>query len=253
MFAIRAVAVLLAGGLVVGCATPSRTPTASVGMQPPVNEANVADLEQSWRASHPGTQIGHINAVAPESHIASATDLPLADIHMGDVLTILRGGQGTNTLPATVFGKNSGYVQLDYGSVRPGQGDPVIGDLVVWYPSGSAAAANDAAAPPVVVPTTPAPTPAPAADASPAATPPATSAPAPGGDAVPPAAPPATPPPAPGADAPPAPAPQTTPPAAPDPSAPGAATPPPAPPSTDAPTPPPAPAPDNKPPADLNK
>jgi len=235
MFSIRAVAVLLAGGLIVGCQTQSHTPAASVAVQP-VSEESIADLEQSWRASHPGTQIGHVNAVATDSRIVSATGLPLGDIRIGDVVTILLDTQGSSTVTATVFGKNSGFVQLDYGALRPGQGDPRIGDLVVWYPGGPVApAASDVAAPPVTPPAAPMPEPAPPA----AATPPATPAPAPSADAPPAATPPATPPPAP--DAP----------------APGAATPAPTPPSTDAPPAPappaPAPAPDAKSPADQSK
>src|SRR5258708_3035147 len=74
MFAKRAAAVFLAGGVLIGCQA-AHTPKATVAV-PPMSETAVADLEQSWRASHPAAMIGHVNALAPARRILSATAPP---------------------------------------------------------------------------------------------------------------------------------------------------------------------------------
>jgi hypothetical protein len=208
----------------------------------------VAGLEQSWRESHPGSLIGHVNAVLSDRHVLSVTGLPLDQIHAGDVVSILLNGTGSSVVPARVYDKSSGFAQLEYGPLQAGQATPREGDLAIWYATGtsgsdqSMSAGASSGAMPAAQPgaTTPEMPPAPA-PATPTAPPPETTAP--------PATPaPTTPPPANDASAPPATAP--TPPATP----PAAATPPP--PANDGAatgaTPPP-PAPDNKVPADLNK
>jgi hypothetical protein len=250
MFAKRAAAVFLAGGVLIGC-QHAQTPKATVAV-PPMSETAVADLEQSWRTSHPGAMIGHVNAVVPDHRILSVTGLPGDQIHQGDIVTILLNGQANGSVPGRVYDKSSGYVQMDYGPLQPGQSDPVQGDLAIWYPGG------------VTMP--------PAGDTgtTPSATtpPPAVVTPEPSTTPPPPTPSTTTPPPAPDTTAPPATTPAPTPPTT---TAPGAATdttPAPAPttptPAPTAPTPPPAtetpstpptppPAPDNKVPTDLNK
>ena len=260
MFAKRAAAVFLAGGVLIGC-QHAQTPKATVAV-PPMSETAVADLEQSWRASHPGAMIGHVNAVAPDRRILSVTGLPGDQIHQGDVVTILLNGQANGSVPARVYAKDSGYVQMDYGPLEPGQSDPVQGNLAVWYPGGVTVPSGDTGTnpaattppptsaptvvtpeatttpPPPTPPTTPTPTPPTPDTTTPPATTPAPTTPAP--------TPPTTP--APGATTDtPAPAPTTPPPAP--------TTPPTPPPATETPSTPPTPppAPDNKVPTDLNK
>jgi hypothetical protein len=219
----RAAGVIVAGTLLAGCAQhPKETPKASA-IVPPMDESAVAGLEQSWRSAHPGSLVGHVNAVDPGRHVLSVTGLPMEQVHNGDVISILLDGQGNSVVPARVYDHRDGFVQMDYGPLQAGQGDPQQGNLAVWFSSGPTAA--DQAAPAGV--STPMPTTQPGA-AAPEMT-----------------APPAAPPPA-------AAVPQTTP----LPAAPSAAAPPPA----DASTPPatapastPAPPADNKLPSDLNK
>jgi len=206
-----------------------------------MDAGTVAGLEQSWRESHPGSLIGHVNAVLPDRHVLSVTGLPLDQIHSGDVVSILLNGTGSSVVSARVYDKSSGYAQLEYAPLQAGQPTPREGDLAIWYAAGTPGAdqsisdgtSNGA------MPTT-----------QPGATTPDTTAP-------PASPPPTTPPPANDASAPPATAP--TPPAAPpaDTTPPppanngagtGATPPPPAPGQTN-----PPPAPDNKVPADLNK
>ena len=226
----RAAGVIVAGTCMVGCASHHETPHASAAVQP-MDAGAVAGLEQSWRESHPGSLIGHVNAVLPDRHVLSVTGLPLDQIHAGDVVSILLNGTGSSVVSARVYDKSSGYAQLEYSPLEAGQPTPREGDLAVWYAAGTPGAdqsigsgASNGAMPTTQpgatapeMPPTPAPT-------TPTAPPPETTAP--------PASPqPATPPPANDASAPPATAPTAPPPGA---------------------TPPP-PAPDNKVPADLNK
>jgi len=231
----RVAGVIVTGMFIAGCAQHTReTPKASSPAQP-MDEGAVATLEQSWRAAHPGSLIGHVNAVAPDRHVLSVAGLPLDQIHEGDVVTILPNGQTNNVVSARVFGKDNGFAQLDYGGLQVGQSEPRQGDLAIWYSGGltpnEEASAASGAAPaipttqpgattPDMAPTTPpSPTPAPTTPAPAEATPPPPAPPAPTTPAADSAAPPAT-----------------------APAAPAAGTP----------TPPPAPG-DNKLPSDLNK
>jgi hypothetical protein len=223
-----AAGVIVAGTILAGCAPkPADTPKASAAGQP-MDEGAVSTLEQSWRASHPGSLIGHVNAVAPDRHILSVTGLPLDQIHEGDIVTILPNGQTNNVISAKVFGKENGFAQLEYS----GGAEPRQGDLAIWYTAAANDEASTAAGTNAALPTT-----------QPGATVPEMPAPAP-----------TTPTPAPTPTAPPetTPPPPTTP--APTPPAPTtpAPTPPPAP-GNGTPTAPPTPPADNKLPSDLNK
>ena len=214
-----------AGGL---CAAQAR-PT-GLGPAQPMDEAAVSNLEQSWRQAHPGSLIGHVNAIVPDRHILSVAGLPLDQIHEGDIVTILPNGQTNNVISAKVFGKDNGFAQLEYS----GMTEPRQGDLAIWYSAGMSDEASTAAGTNPAMPTTqpvrhhprdadPAPTtptPAPTPTAPPETTPPPPATPAPTTPTTPPA--PTTPTPAPGT-------------------------------GTGTPTPPPTPPADNKLPSDLNK
>lgn len=200
--AIGSVGVLLVGGmLVAGCQAHSQTPKAAAAAPP--DESTVANLEQSYRSAHPDALIGHVNAVDPGRHILSVAGLPLDQIHRGDVVSVLVGGQENNPVTANVYDKSSGYVQMDYGQLQAGQPEPRIGDLAVRFLNGAsvppsaadltttggppgtqpttmpempAAPSTPPAAPPVTPPTTsPETTPPPAAPPAPPATTPAPS------------------------------------------------------------------------------
>ncbi|HEY2587604.1 MAG TPA: hypothetical protein VGI81_17795 [Tepidisphaeraceae bacterium] len=229
----RVAGLILAGGLLAaaGCTHQSSTPKASAPVTPSAaDEQTMAGLEQSYRQAHPDALIGHVNAVVPDRHIASIGGLPVDQIHRGDVVTILVGGQESGGVQARVFGKDSGFVQVDYGQLMGNQADPRIGDLAVRFPGGTMVPPppSESSAVTVTPTTQPAPgvtpteTTAPPVPATPPATTPAPSeAPAPA----------------------PVPAPGTQP---------GATVP--APSATETPVaPPPAPAPENKVPSQLNK
>lgn len=136
MFLQRAAGLLLFGGLIAGCQSGSQ-PRASAQGEPPGEQAGAA-LAQSWRASHPGTEVGIVNAVLPARHEAQVAGLPVNQMREGDVVSILLNGQGTSTISGRVFDKRYGYVQLDYDSPQAGQRDPRDGDLVVWFVGGAA-------------------------------------------------------------------------------------------------------------------
>lgn len=252
----RAAGLIVAGTFMVGCASHHETPHASAAVQP-MDPGAVAGLEQSWRESHPGSMIGHVNAVLPDRHVLSVTGLPLDQIHAGDVVSILLNGTGSSVVSARVYDKSSGYAQLEYSPLEAGQPAPREGDLAIWYAAGtpgsdqSISAAASSGAMPTTQPgaTTPEmpPTPAPTTPTAPppeTTAPPATPAPTPpppGNNATTPPATAPTPPATPPADA-------TPPPPANNGAATGATPAPPPPGQT-----PPPPAPDNKLPADLNK
>lgn len=222
----RAAGMMVAGSLLAGCAgTGRQTPKASATLTP-MDESQVNSLEQSWRAAHPGSLVGHVNAVDPSRHVLSVAGLPLDQVHAGDVISILQNGQPNSVVTARVYGKGAGFVQMDYGPLEAGQSDPRDGDLAIWFSPGltqseqAAAAAGVSPAPPMT---------------QPGAASPETSAPPPPGPAVP----------APDTNAPPPATAPTPPPPAADTGTPPAT-------RTSTPPPPP-PAPDNKLPSDLNK
>lgn len=182
----RVAAVIVAGCLTAGCMQQRETPKAAAPV-PPMDPAAVASLEQSWRATHPGSMVGHVDAVDPSRHVLQVTDLPIERVHDGDVFSILPNGQSNNVVTARVYDKRDGFIQMDYGPLQAGQNDPHEGDLALWFGPGLTQAEQEQAANGV---NTPAPatqpaaatpeTPASAAPAPAPATPPAeTAAPAP--------------------------------------------------------------------------
>jgi hypothetical protein len=225
----RAAGLVLAGGVFVAGCTHQATPKASAPITPVADEQTMAALEQSYHQAHPDALIGRVNAVLPDRHIASISGLPLDQIHRGDVVTILVGGQESGGVAARVYDTAAGYAQVDYGSIQAGQPDPRIGDLAVRFPGG------------VMVP--PRPSEGGAVSVSPTTQP--------GAPAETPTAPPSTPPVTTPETTTPPPAPATTPAPAPG-TQPGAATPTPG--TTETPTAPaPAPEPEKKAPSELNK
>lgn len=152
MFLIRAAGLVFMATLIGGCQQP---PAAQPPMAEPTSEEAAAALAQSWRASHPGTEVGVVNAVLPARRELSVAGLPSDRVQPGNVVTILLNGQGTSTVEAVVIDKNRGpsgnqYVQLMYQPLGPSQRDPHLGDLAVWFPGGESIAMQ----PPETQPTT---------------------------------------------------------------------------------------------------
>lgn len=124
------------GGLLAGCQSGKQGPQAASAE--PMGQQSAAQIEQSWRAANPGSQVGVVNAVLPARRMISVADLPYSDVKKGDVVTVLLDPRGNSTIEAVVVNKNSGYLQLAYRELQPGQRDPRLGDLAVWYPGGQA-------------------------------------------------------------------------------------------------------------------
>src|SRR5947209_180379 len=75
MFSIRAVGVVLAGSLLMGCHSGNVSgPNASTQM--PTDQQTAAGLLRSWEATHPGSHAGVVDAVLPARRLASVTDPP---------------------------------------------------------------------------------------------------------------------------------------------------------------------------------
>lgn len=139
MFWNRAAALVaggLVGGLLLGCQpTPVTSPQASAPAMPS-DEASRAQVAQSWRATHPGSEVGVVNAVLPARRLVSVAGLPLDQVQSGNVISILLDRQGGSTIEAVVVSKDRGFAQLAYQSPSAGQRDPQDGDLAVWFPGG---------------------------------------------------------------------------------------------------------------------
>ena len=146
MFLFRAAGLVLMAILIGGCQQPQ---AAQPPMAEPTGEEAAAALAQSWRASHPGTEVGVVNAVLPARRELSVAGLPPDRVQAGNVVTILLNGQGSSTVEAVVIDKNRGpsgnqYVQLVYQPLGPSQRDPHLGDLAVWFPGGESIAMQPA-------------------------------------------------------------------------------------------------------------
>lgn len=157
MFLFRAAGVVLMGILIGGCQQPQAAQPPMAGE--PTGEEAAAALAQSWRATHPGTEVGVVNAVLPARRELSVAGLPPDRVQSGNVVTILLNGQGTSTVEAVVIDKNRGpsgnqYVQLTYQPLGPGQRDPRLGDLAVWFPGGESLAMPPAETQPTMQPET---------------------------------------------------------------------------------------------------
>jgi len=173
----RAAALIVVGGLMAGCQhnrqqqqqqEQSSQPSAST--LSPMDQQAAAQLQRTYRNSHPGSEVGVVNAALPDRHIISVTGIPLDRIQIGDVVNVMAGGANGGLVPAVVYSKSSGYVQLRYQPLSAGQTDPAAGNLAVWTPGGAVvppeaiAPRGDvtvppAAPPPTTMPESPSPAP----------------------------------------------------------------------------------------------
>jgi len=138
MFSIRAVGVVLAGGLLLGCHSGNVSgPNASAQM--PTDQQIAAGLLRSWESTHPGSRAGVVDAVLPARRLASITDLPVNEIPDGTVITILDDRQQT-LVSGVVVARRGSDLHMTYEALSGGQRDPRVGDLAVWFPGGQAVA-----------------------------------------------------------------------------------------------------------------
>src|SRR6185312_5497817 len=138
MFSVRAIGLLMVGGLAVGCGSNTHNgPPQAAAQVESASQVNSGALERSWQAANPGSRVGQINAVLPARRWIQVTDLPRGEVNRGDVVTILLDPTGSSTVGAVVRAKEYGYVQLSYPPLQAGQRDPAVGDLAVWYPGGA--------------------------------------------------------------------------------------------------------------------
>ena len=100
------------------------------------DEQTAAELQRSYRASHPGQQVGYVNAVDPGRRVVSVAGIPPEMVREGAILSILTNGGGT--LEAVVYARAAGYLQLRYPPLGPGQASPATGELAIWNPGGGA-------------------------------------------------------------------------------------------------------------------
>jgi hypothetical protein len=130
---------IVIGGLVLGCQGSGSGPKASApagATLSAADEQTAAELQRTYRASHPGRQVGYVNAVDPSRRILSVGGIPPDMVREGSIMSILTGGGGT--VQAVVYAREAGYIQLRYQPLGPGQTGPATGELAVWNPGGPA-------------------------------------------------------------------------------------------------------------------
>ena len=85
---IRLLTVLTSAALFVGCAADSPEPTAT-SPRPVLTPERVAEIRASYQQVNPDTRVGYVNALLPDSSLASVTEIPVEDIATGDVVTFI--------------------------------------------------------------------------------------------------------------------------------------------------------------------
>src|SRR5579859_562108 len=150
---------IIIGGLLTGCTGGSSSGTGPKASAPAgaslggADEQTAAELQRTYRASHPGQQVGYVNAVDSGRRLVSVAGIPSEMVRPGAIMSILTSGGGT--VEAVAFAHDYGYVQLRYQPLGPGQAAPSIGELAVWNPGGQTVipeAIPSAAAPPTGAP-----------------------------------------------------------------------------------------------------
>ncbi len=131
--------VIVIGGLLIGCSGsgPGSGPKASApagATLSAADEQTAAELQRTYRASHPGQQVGYVNAVDPGRRIVSVAGIPSEMVRPGAIVSILTTGGGT--VEGVAYAHDYGYVQLRYQPLGPGQAAPATGELAVWNPGG---------------------------------------------------------------------------------------------------------------------
>jgi hypothetical protein len=129
---------IVTGAILIGCqggGGPKASAPAGSNLST-ANEQTAAELQRTYRASHPGSQVGYVNAVDPGRRILSVAGIPPEMVRPGAIMTVLTDGGGT--LQAVVYARAAGYVQLRYEPLGPGQSGPAAGELTVWNPGGPA-------------------------------------------------------------------------------------------------------------------
>ena len=145
---------IVIGGLLIGCSGsgPGSGPKASApagATLSAADEQTAAELQRTYRASHPGQQVGYVNAVDPGRRIVSVAGIPSELVRPGAIVSILTTGGGT--VEAVAYAHDYGYVQLRYQPLGPGQAAPATGELAIWNPGGQVVVPESL--PPAGVPT----------------------------------------------------------------------------------------------------
>ena len=110
-----------------GCA--HRTDTAVSQPAPP---ADVQAVRQAIRASDPKAIVGVVTAVLPDTSFASVGDVPVADFHVGEVVTFIDGEQHSLT-HGVVKGISGDSLHVQYDKPATGGREPQVGDLAVRF------------------------------------------------------------------------------------------------------------------------
>jgi pyruvate dehydrogenase E2 component (dihydrolipoamide acetyltransferase) len=184
------IGVVIAAGLVTGCA-PKKPPTTSPSpMTQPTPSFTLDSARDQLKRANPNTEVGSVVAVLPEANLAAVGDVPTANFRIGDPITFLDDTLGDLTLGSVVAIEN-GRLHVRYDAPPAGHRAPQIGDFAVHIFNAATAAPQSTATIPAptdaapAAPASAAPTaPTPAADAPAASTPP----PAPSAPPTPPAA-----------------------------------------------------------------
>lgn len=147
MQTLRAIFLIVLVTVLAGCTPRNSQPAAST--LAPMDQQSMSQVGQSYRASHPGSEVGVVNAAIPERRIISVGGIAPERVHRGDLITILESGQRGANVPAVVYDKASGYIQLWYSPLPTGQAAPKVGDIAVWTPGATAVPLEEMTPPPL--------------------------------------------------------------------------------------------------------
>lgn len=128
MSPIRLLTILTSAALFVGCAADSRS-SAGQGDQPVLTPERVAEIRATYQQVNPDTRVGYVNALLPDSSLASVTDIPIEDFATGDAVTFI-DQQEQVVANGRVVNIVSGDAHVKF---EPTKRAPQIGDLAVKF------------------------------------------------------------------------------------------------------------------------
>jgi len=111
-----------------GCAS-QRSASSEVRSQSPLN------LDQrlaAYKSAHADATVGVVNAVVPDRHIVQIQGISPDRVEIGQAIVIAANGDSRNPIPATVYDKQFGYVQLRYADGSKPR-VPRWGDIAFCY------------------------------------------------------------------------------------------------------------------------
>jgi len=116
--------------LISGCTRTQPLPQAP--SQPLPSAAWIAAYRASIENASPGSVVGIVNAVAPDSNLASVTDVPAGSLNPKQTMTFVDGDGNPLVVGTIVNITEFGNLHVKYETPVDGRRTPQIGDVAVW-------------------------------------------------------------------------------------------------------------------------